>query len=106
MRPALRRRFRRFGSLPSIMCRFQPLRRLSLPEAVILTRFLAARLVFIFGISSPVNGGPDMAPIPPHARDAPAEPWRPSIESVLGFRAQHDVQHPAFHARVVLGDRD
>jgi alkylated DNA repair dioxygenase AlkB len=26
-----------------------------------------------------LHGGPDMAPKPPNARDAPAKPWRPSI---------------------------
>src|SRR5262245_9571241 len=78
---ALRRLRRLRGCFPSSLCCFQPPARLSLPEAVFLSRFLAPRLVFIFGM-----------PL--------------SSRSVVRLRAQHDVEHASLHARVVLHQRD
>src|SRR2546428_12126890 len=39
------------------------------------------------------HGDPEMAPIPPHARIAPAKPWRSSIS--LGGAASLEHQHSA-----------
>ena len=41
-----------------------------------------------------LDGGPDMAPKPPNARDAPAEPWRPSISPDMGPN-RHEPGRPA-----------
>src|SRR2546428_11229057 len=38
-------------------------------------------------------GGPEMAPIPPDARAAPAEPWRPSISRSLARVARERRGH-------------
>src|SRR5215813_11272008 len=77
--------WRRLGDLASSLCCFHPPARTSLPDAVRCRRLRAPRFVFIFG----------MSPCP-----------FPIRTSMLSLRAQHDVQHPPFHARVVLRHRD
>src|SRR5438477_3029137 len=101
----LRRRRRRFGDLPSSLCCFQPPARISLPDAVRFSRLRAPRFVFIFGMISPVieeRHGSAAALRAYGGMGAMSGP--PCL--MLSLRAQHDVQHPSFHARVVLRHRD
>src|SRR5437867_5243238 len=43
-------------------------------------------------VSSYFHGGPEMAPIPPHVRHAPAKPWRASISLIASSCPRNDVR--------------
>ena len=47
---------------------------------------LRSMRLFVEHVMVHIDGGPDMAPKPPHARTAPAEPWRSS--TFLGERSR------------------